>query len=130
MTAVAVKGRRLQTTALPEINTAQVISFLTDPTSVDVSDTLVRLWAESTPSDAENGYAQQARILAALLSRHINTFAMSDAMEACAAIYRIQAGNCLEAMYGSPNTDEERDRWLAYEQMNLTTSALALGGIR
>jgi hypothetical protein len=130
MTAVATKGRRLQTTALPEINTAQVISFLTDPTSVDVSDTLVRLWAESTEEDADNGYAQQARILAAILDRHVNQYEVSNAMEACAAISYLEGGGDVQLRYGCANTENNRSGWLDIWSENLAIAARVLGGNR
>lgn len=130
MTTTTQESREQQLPTLNGTSTLQVISFLSQPTPVDVSDTLVHLWAGSTPEDADNGYVQQARILAAILGRTVNPFTMSDAMEACAAIHKLQAGDCLVSMYGCANTDQNRDRWLDYEQQNLTIAALALGGNR
>ncbi|MGV0109802.1 hypothetical protein [Arthrobacter sp. CP30] len=130
MTAVATKGRELQLSTLPEISTAQVVSFLSQPTNADTSDVLVQLWANSTPEDADNGYSKQARILAAVLDRNVNPFVVSDAMEAVATLHRLQAGDCLVNMYGVPNTDQNRDSWLDHEQQNLTTAVVALGGNR
>lgn len=128
MTAVMTGSRSGQAATLNGPSTLQVIQFLSQPTSVALVELLPQLWAEATPEDAENGYSQQARILAAILNRHVNAFAVSDAMEACAAISRIQAGNCLVEMYGVANTDQNRDRCLDDEQMNLNVAATALGG--
>ncbi|KQN99663.1 hypothetical protein ASF21_12710 [Arthrobacter sp. Leaf234] len=130
MTITTIESRTGQGATLNETSTAQVIQFLSQTSNVDVSDTLVALWAESTPVDADNGYAQQARILAAILDRHVNAFTVSDAMEAVGKIWALEHGACVTELYGHPNTDHARDRWLRVEQENLTIAALALGGTR
>lgn len=111
----------------------EVIEFLSAPApqGLDVSDLLVRTWAESTPDDADDSYARQARILAAILDRHVNAFVVTEAMIACANISRLEGGHDVGVVYlGSPNTDEARDSWLDYERQNLTLSAHTLGGGR
>lgn len=111
------------------LSTVQVISFLSQPTAVDVSDTLVRLWAESTPEDADNGYAQQGRVLAAILNRHVNPFVVVDAMEACANLSKLEGGHDVGVLYeGWANTETNRQNWLAVEQENLAIAARLLGG--
>lgn len=109
-----------------------VIAFLSDSSrpvaDIDVSDLLVRVWAESTPDDADRGYDRQARILAAVLDRHVNVFVVVEAMTACANLSKLAGGHDVGVIYeGSPNTDEARDDWTDYEQQNLTVSAHTLG---
>jgi hypothetical protein len=128
MTLTTTESRTGQGATLNETSTAQVIQLLAHPTNVDVSDTLVALWAESTEQDAGDGYIQQARILAAILGRDVDRVAVRDALEAIGKIWALEHGNCVTELYGVPNTDHERDRWLRYEQEQLAIAARILGG--
>lgn len=131
MTATTTESRTGQGATLNGPSHLEVIQFLTQPTPVDVSDTLVRLWAESTPVDAENGYAQQARILAAILDRPVNPFVVQDAMEAAAALWKLGQGWDLNLLYdGWANTEANRQNWLAVESENLAIAVRELGGTR
>ncbi len=110
--------------------TNQTICYLSSPARVDVSGLLGRVWAESTEEQAEDGYVQQSRIVAAILDRHVNPFTVCTAMEAISAIHDLENGGDLTVMYGVPNTDENRDYWLDYERQNLTFAAMQLWGNR
>lgn len=128
MTITTTESRTGQGATLNGTSLAQTISFLAQRTRVDVSDTLVTLWAESTEQDATDGYTHQARILSAILDRDVDRVAVRDGLHACDNIHALETGACLTELYNVPNTDYERDRWLNYEQEQLTIAARTLGG--
>lgn len=131
MSITTTKGRDSYISTLPETSIYQVIDLLSQPTPVDVSDTLVYLWADSTEEHAENGYVQQARILAAILDREVNRYDVANAMEACANISHLERGGDVSLISdGFANTEENRAGWLATWSENLAVYAHAIGGIR
>ena len=130
MTATVYRPRNTTAPDTARQYTHEVIELLSQPEPVDLADTLVKLYAESTPQHREDGYPQQTRILAAILDRHVNPFTVVTAMDACEKIGQLTTGHCVTDLYGCPNTDTMRAFHLDAEHQNLTEAVLALGGLR
>lgn len=110
--------------------THEVIERLSSPDPVELFDTLGKLYAESTPQHKADGYPQQARILAAILDRHVNPFTVVNAMDACEKISQLTTGHCVTNLYNCPNTEAMRAFHLDAERQNLAEAVRALGGMR
>ncbi|MDN4611920.1 hypothetical protein [Arthrobacter burdickii] len=126
MTAPTTESRSGQAATLHGSSTSQGTASTTDPTRAEavaiLTGLLPKLWDEATERDGDENYRPQVHAVSQALHRDVNRYEVIHAMEACAAISRLQAGNCLVDMYGRPNTEEGRDGWLDCERQNLTVA--------